>query len=276
MSPTLPLLAALLVGQAEAPKSEKADEGLDLMKSVASTYQFTRDDPARQTLRLRPEPSFRMGRQPADNIHEGAIFFWLGEAGRPEVAAQIFEIRDANFPDGLWIHEFISLSPAPLIGERQGGATWSPRKPGVEFRPIPGAPRPGDTPAKRATQMRALARDFGASDHFHEKTWIGLRLLPTPVARYGAEDSPILDGSMFALVTGTDPEAFLFVEARSGDGGPGFFYAFAPMTCWELKGTLKGDPVWTIACRRDAHDLTQPYVTLTEPAPAPRSRPTQP
>ena len=35
--------------------------------------------------------------------------------------------------------------------------------------------------------MRALAQEFRATDKFKEKTWSDLRLLPTPVARYGKE-----------------------------------------------------------------------------------------
>jgi hypothetical protein len=200
-----------------------------------------------------------MGKQPADVVQEGAIFLWLDDDGRPEAAAQVFEVRNSGAPDGLWIHEFVSLAPTPLNGEGPGSRTWSPRTPGVELRPVPDAPRPASTPAQRERQMRALARDFHATDNFHEKSWTELRLLPTPVARYGEAGSALADGALFAFVTGTDPEAFLFLEVGPGKDGPVWQYAFAPMTCWELKGSHKGQAVWSCPLRKEATDPSRPY-----------------
>jgi hypothetical protein len=84
-------------------------------------------------------------------------------------------------------------------------------------------------------------------------------LLPTPVARYGKAGAAVLDGALFAFVTGTDPEAFLFIEARAGRDGPEWQYAFAPMTCWELKGSHRGVQVCTAPLREGAADPSRPY-----------------
>jgi hypothetical protein len=255
------LIASLQQVPAKAP-----DEPLHRMIATAESYSFVHDKDSRSPLRLQKAPAFRMGKQPADNVMEGAIFFWTGADGRPEAAAQIFAIQNSEFPEGLWIHEFISFSPLPFHGVRDGSPSWSPRSPGVKFLPVPGAPMPAESASQRTRQMKALAQGFHASDNFKDKNWVELRLLPTPIARYGKPGSPVADGALFSFVTGTDPEAFLFLEARPGQGGLRWEYAFAPMTCYELKGSHKGKTVWTIPYRKDAeaHDPARPYYVTAE------------
>jgi hypothetical protein len=259
---TIVALTASLLGQAV-----KSDPNLDFMKTTAASYRFVRDGDPAEPLQLQAEPAFRMGKQSADaGVEEGAIFFWTNDAGRPEAAAQVFLVRNAGAPNGLWIHEFISLSPGAFRGDRGGSPSWSPREPGVEFRPVPSAPKPGVNAVQRSAQMRALAREFHASDYFHDKQWLELRLLPTPVARFGKADagSAVEDGGLFAFVTGTDPEAFLFLEVRKGKDGPEWQYAFAPMTRYELKGTHAGKAVWSIPSRKVAKDPSKPYFVRTD------------
>lgn len=261
--PTIAILASAALGQAGA----KADEKLDFMKGRAAAYRLSKDvDAGRASpLALRDEPAFRLGRQPADDILDGAIFFWTDEDGRPEVALQLFLIQNARETKGLWIHEFISLSRETLSGRVNDAPTWSPRRPGVEEHALPDAPKPAASATQRLRQMRTIAQEFRVTDKFKEKTWDELRLLPTPVARYGGKaGSKVIDGALFAFATGTDPEAFLFVEAREGPDGPRWHYALAPMTCFDLKATRAGKEVWDLPFRRETHDTARPYFVLTE------------
>jgi len=254
---TIEMLAASLTGQ--AAEVGKADENLDYMKAVASSYRFALDGDRSGPLRLGADPSFRMGKQSADDVMDGAIFFWSGDQGRPEAVAQIFQVKNPGDSGGHWVQEFISLSPGTFTSDRAGKASWSPRRPGVEFRPVPDAPKPADTPAQRSRQMRALAQDFRVSDHFKNKGWSELRLLPTPVARYGKPGSGVADGALFALVLATDPEAFVFLEAREAPAGLEWQYAFAPMGCFEMKGSHKGRAVWDVPYKKDAYDPSRTY-----------------
>jgi len=257
-SATLAILASALLGQAAKP-----DETLDLMKARAASYRFEREGVG--PLRLKGEPAFRLGRQPADDILDGAIFFWLGEDDRPESAAQLFLIKHAAEPQGLWVHEFISLSPGKIAGRLDGKPSWSPLGPGIVYHALADAPKPAATAGQRLREMRSLAQEFRVADKFKEKTWDDLRLLTTPVARYGGKaGSRVIDGALFAFVTGTDPEAFLFVEAREGESGPGWHYALAPMTCFDLKATHAGKGVWSLPYRRESHDPSLPYFIRTE------------
>ncbi len=250
-------LAASLQGQPPGPP--KPDENLATMKGVASSYRFALDGDRSGPLRLGAEPSFRMGKQAADDVLDGALFFWSSEVGRPEAVAQVFQVKDRDGPGGHWVQEFISLSPGTFTSDRLGKPSWAPRTPGVEFRPVPGAARPASAAAQRSRQMKAMAEEFKVSDRFKDKGWSELRLLPTPVARYGKAGSGVLDGSLFAFALGTDPEAFVFLEAREAAGGPAWHYALAPMGCFALKGSHKGQAVWEVPYKKDAYDPSRPY-----------------
>ena len=255
--------ASLLLGQAPAVADGRntPDERLASMRDAMKGYEVAREGDNPGPIRLRDEPSFRVGRQKG-NLIDGAIFLWLGEADRPEAAMEAFMLKEPDAPDGKWIHEFTSLSTAPLTANREGKSRWHPAEPGLKFRPMPGAPAPAATPALRLRQIRAIAEEFRAEDNFGDNGWTALRMLTTPIARYGKAGGSAEDGALFAFVEGTDPEVFLFVESRKGGEGdaPGWHYALAPMGCWAVKVQLKGRPAWDLP-RRQTGDPSKPLYT---------------
>lgn len=270
MSTTIPVFVCLplcLLAQAPAGAPNAADaatERLEFMKESAKSYKFTIGGDRASELILRPEPAFRLGKQGDGVVLEGAIFLWEDEVGRPGAAAQVFLIRVAGGSAGQWRHEFTSLSTGPFIATQGGKPRWLPMVPGVIFQPISGAPKPADTPQQRLRQMRALAEEFRAEDNFWNRGWSALRLLPKPISRYGKTGGTPEDGALFAFVLGTDPESFLFIEARLGDGGLEWQYAFAPMTCWALKAEHKGRPVWSVPFRNSDIPLRTFYSRVDE------------
>jgi hypothetical protein len=188
--------------------------------------------------RLKTEPVLRFTNTVGDS-RDGSIFLWLGEADRPGAAVQVFKTR------GAWMQEWTSLSPAPLIANMAGSADWNPRRVGVEFKPVPEAPKPADGANERLRQVRALTRDFGARDFFRGQAWQPLRMMPKPMARYGKPGSDVIDGALFAFVLTTDPEAWLMLEARQSKEGLQWQFAFAPMSCYPLEGSFKERVVWS-------------------------------
>ncbi len=204
--------------------------------------------------RLQPEPIFRFN-NPVGATKDGAIFLWFGEYDRPEAAVQVYVKRD-----GQWVQEFTSLSPGPLIAQPRDGPAWSPAQGGVVLETVPDAPRPADTPEQRLRQMSVLAQEFVAEDLFQDRTWQRLGLLAKPLARYGKPGSSLIDGALFSFVLGTDPEAYLMLEARPGNSGPEWQYAFAPMSTYALRATLKDQEVWSLPYRRGpARGPDQPF-----------------
>ncbi len=259
MMPWIAILAASL--QAQAADGPKVDENLAYMKSVLAPYRLAREGDRPGPLAPGPEPAFRMGKQAAFDMTDGAIFLWTGDGGRPEAAAQVYQIKNRPGPGTHWALELVSLSTTTLAADRDGKPTWSPRRPGVEFKAVPDAPKPSDNPAERSRQMKALAREFKLSDDFRSRGWSELRLLPTPLARYGEDGSGVLEGWLLAYAQGTDLEAFLLLEAREATNGPEWHYAFAPMTCFALKATREGKVAWEVP-RRPLNDPTRPFFGL--------------
>ena len=246
-------LTLCLLGQAPTDPGIAAAR-LATMKASAATYDLRTVDAPDRPFRLQPEPVLRFN-NPLGSTRDGGIFLWLAEGDRPAVAAQIFLHRD-----GDWTHEFTSLSPVSIVGKAPRAPTWKPTRGGVEFKPVPGAPRPAELPEPRSRQMQALAREFTAEDYFKEKSWQPLRMLTRPLARYGKPDAEVVDGALFAYVLTTDPEVYLMLEARAGKGGPEWQYAFAPMTIYSVRATWKGQPVWELPTRwLDASKPTEPF-----------------
>jgi hypothetical protein len=243
--PAVPLIVALL-GQATPPAFESPGEAaarLDLMKkSVASIVLRSTDGPSK-AYRLRPEPVLRFTNTVGAS-RDGAVFVWVDEHDRPGAAVQVFTVRG-----GHWYQELSSLSTTALVAEAPGGLVWGPDRGGVELKPVPGAPRPAQTPEQRLVQMRALSREFTVEDNFQHKAWQPLRQLTKPFARYGKPGSDVIDGALFCYVLTTDPEVYLMLEARQGKDGPEWQYAFAPMTTYAARSSWKGREVWSLGYR---------------------------
>jgi hypothetical protein len=142
-------------------------------------------------------------------------------------------------------HELHSLSTAVLVVDGNSPNRWEPHAPGVDRKPVPGAPVPAESAAQRLAQMRSLAREFsGRSLSDRDESW-ELRLLPRPLFRYESTDPEVLDGALFALVSsaGTDPEIILLLEARETTAGPWWYFGaarFSDMNLW-LKHKDKED-----------------------------------
>ncbi|NLS94196.1 MAG: hypothetical protein GXX96_18705 [Planctomycetaceae bacterium] len=112
-------------------------------------------------------------------------------------------------------HEFHSLADDPLTAVWRGREQWASKDAGLQWKPVPDAQIPDDTPVKRMRQIRSLARRFKAHSIDREGGRWELRLIATPVCRYQPNrPEETLDGALFAICQGTDPEIFLAIEAR--------------------------------------------------------------
>ena len=149
--------------QTEAKSQDASAERLKFMKDSVRIYELTLGDGRATALSLQREagvPPGQASMRRGSARRSKAIFLWTGEYGRPSAAIQVFLIKNANEPQGLWIHEFTSLAPTTLKAVRSGQSWWAPSTPGLEFKPLPDAPKPAESPAQRARQMRASAEGF--------------------------------------------------------------------------------------------------------------------
>jgi len=269
MSSLLALLfGAALVSQtdASATPEEKVEEKaeasarLEFMKESVAVYKITRGQ-KQVPLKLLADPVLRWT-NPVSNIPDGALFLWIGPDERPQVAAQVFIAAGTK---DLWLHEFSSLSLEPLSMTRGGTVQWQPRKAGIEFKKVEGAPDPADSAVRRLSQMRNIVQDFKAGDDFEGKSRWELRLMAKPLYRYGADNGEILDGALFTLAHGTDPELLVAIEARrsgEGEGKSAWYYGLAPMTAYALKVSRKGEEIWSAPYRQNPSQPNEPFIDM--------------
>ncbi len=212
---------------------------LAMMRNAMAHCELRAADSEKASYRVQGEPVLRFTNTVGDS-RDGTIFLWLGAADRPEAAVQVFVTR------GAWMQEWTSLSTAPLVSKMTASTDWKPSRGGVEFKPVPGVPKPADGANERLRQVHALTREFSARDYFRGQAWQSLRLMPKPLARYGKPGSEVVDGALFAYVLTTDPEAWLLIEARTVKEGLQWQYAFAPMSVYPLEGSWKEQVVWSL------------------------------
>jgi hypothetical protein len=248
------ILLPALLGQAPSVKPEpdaraRREKLLKLYQGEAGGYVIHRDSGRKEKVELRREPVYVWTNPIRGGEQDGAVFVWTCR-GRAEVVGTFFSYPSTG-PRNL-NHEMHSLSTSVLDVARPGGAhTWTPAAPGIEPRPIAGAPGPAGSPSQRLLQMRELTRGFAASsEDLKEKRW-ELRLLPQPLYRYESTDPDVLDGAVFAFVTsaGTDPEVLLVIEARkppgSSSAAPTWHYGVARFSDLRLWVRLHGQEVYT-------------------------------
>ena len=143
---------------------------------------------------LTPVPVLRWRNVVRGQVGEAMMVVWAHN-GRPIA-------MDSIYPwEGKMSHEFDSLSRgSKLLARDKDRVVWSPEAAGVEFKEVPGAPKPARTPAERLRQMKAIAERFKATmtgwaaDNSDQES---LRLLPRPLYRYdlaGAKELKFFDG----------------------------------------------------------------------------------
>jgi hypothetical protein len=243
------LLAALLLSALPAPadqpkpgdpEGEAQKARLAAMKRMASRYEIAAGKEGGTKLQLTGEPLLRWTNPERGGVTDGCLYLFL-DNGRPQASLAIYPTQDGK----AWNHEFVSLAEHELVAKKNERVVWAPDKPGVEFKPIAGAPAPAESAGLRLGQMRALVDRFTATVTF-QGTKSALRRLAAPVYRYGDRKRDPLDGAVFAFVQGTDPELLLVLEARVGRGTPQWHYALARQTMWILEVDYEGRRVWSV------------------------------
>ena len=206
---------------------------------------------------------------------EGVFVLWVNN-GRPQAFASIYPW------EGLLNHDFVSLSrDAKLVAREGGHVIWSPATPGVEFKEIPGAPAPADTPAARLRQMKLLADRFKVTMtgwRADKSDREELRLLPKLLYRDELSEAPgpkpgWTDGGVFAFVQGTDPEAILVLEAVRQNGRPHWQFGFARATSGGLEARLDKTLVWAVEFLAGDATPLQPQMSLRRPPVSARGQP---
>ena len=219
--------AILLLALGPAPASPEpdnraeADEARLLAEQEVAALELSLGGDPADKLRLQKAPVLRWTNQLKRRFY-GDVFVWT-RGGRPEVVASVTNVFGTRRAMEVELH---SLSLGQPTMERSGQFVWRPGRAGIEFQAVPEAPAPAGSSALRGRQLQTLAGQFSASARSGEDR-TELRLLPRPLFRHASTDPQVLDGALFALVKGTDPDVFLLLEARRIAGDFQWQYAIA-------------------------------------------------
>jgi hypothetical protein len=261
------LCAAVALGQppaageaapSDSPANrEQIDAALKLTTEAAGKYEIMlpgHDSPAK----LIKEPVLRWSNPAVGEVH-GNVFLWTVDT-RPAAVGSLFKWFS---PHKHTSHEFQSLAEGKLSAKYEGREVWTTKSAGVSFVPL-AAEAPADTAQRRLAQMRQLARRFTGHLTTREGEQHELRLLTQPVYRYAAKGADVLDGGLFALVQGTDPDILFLLEARSDAK---WHFAAARMQNCALAVQFDGREIWSAAQLEwsVAFDHSQPYTLFDTP-----------
>jgi uncharacterized protein (TIGR03067 family) len=220
---------------------------LPIYLKEVEAYSLAVESAPKKELELKKEPVFEWSNPVPEGLHQGAIFLWLRD-GRPAALGGVFSHEVPGWKGRKILHEFLALDRDKLLVSRPSGALneWKPQA-GLERKELTGAPPPADAPAARLVQMKKLAAEFTGHTVDGEKKRWDLRLLSTPLYRYPAAKTGVVDGAMFALVTdaGTDPEVLLLIEACQKDGKTRWEYACGRFGVVSMYVQHKDKEVWS-------------------------------
>jgi hypothetical protein len=249
---------------AKARDAQESEDTTRLIKAEQPKWKMWKGADRRFELKLESKSVLRWTNPGTGRIY-GDLYFWTA-GGRPEAVMSLFKAWDP--PDGFHA-EMHSLALEGVEAERDGKIVWQPSQPGVTLRNVPDAPKPADTAVRRLSQMRALALEFDAVLTDKRRNNSGerqaLRLLTQPLYRYQSADSDWMDGAIFGFVLGTDPEAFLLIEARGTGEATKWQYGLARMNNDSMAVSHKRREVWRVEHQESQDWLREPYLLTRVP-----------
>ncbi len=220
---------------------------LPIYLKEVEAYSLAVESAPKKELELKKESVFEWSNPVGQGLPQGVIFLWLRD-GRPAALGGVFSHTLPRWEGRKVLHEFLALDRDKLLVSRPSGALneWKPQA-GLERKEFTDTPPPADAPAARLVQMKKLAAEFTGQTVDGEKKRWDLRLLSTPLYRYPAAKTGVVDGALFALVSdaGTDPEVLLLIEARQKDGKTRWEYACGRFGVCSMYVQHKGKEVWS-------------------------------
>lgn len=239
-----------------ADESDAADRAQwrNVFDGVAAAYQLIPASES-QALQLVDRATYTWARSGPHGGTYGSVYVWTNRGNAEAVAC--FWRNPGNDGNLSIVHELHSLSPRVLVSEGKDSESWKPQA-GLKRQPLTDAPAPVASATGRMQQMRTLCRDFAARSVSSRGDRTELRLLPQPLYRYQSTDPDLVDGALFAFVCsiGTDPEAFLQLEAINTTDSPRWHYTLSRFSHMDLYVDFKDRELWK-ALRDDDNPISR-------------------
>ncbi len=190
----------------------------------------------------------------------GQMLLYVDQVGRPLASSKVTP-RVAKIKGQLAIadlrvdHVIVSMSEHPLEFKFNEAVLWRSPPSAVTFVRLDGDPPPAETESRRLSQAKALARDFSAAIEEQGADFFSagqqLRLLPTPIHRYGSQDFTqpgIIDGHLFTFVIeGGSPPILLLLEAVREQNRIWWQYGLSRRGVSSLTVNYKGEKAWEVS-----------------------------
>jgi hypothetical protein len=226
---------------ADEPETDERERRMAVMSKLVGAIRIFENIDGKDVELQRSETPITHFNDPVRR-HEDGTLWVFNRNGRP-VAMITCTTNDSR--TRRWWHSVASLSTNRLRGEKTGRSVWTPQKPGVEYRPLPDAPPPASTTARRQLQLRQVARRFNAHQFWKPGNQrFELRLSARPVLVYSDESARVLDGGVFLFTHGVNPELVLLVEAVGGQKAASWQYAIAKIGSAEFHASLDDKEVY--------------------------------
>jgi hypothetical protein len=245
-----PILILSFAVAGDGPQgADSQAERLRAMRELADgvKMQIVSSAPPQKLERL-AEPIYRFD-DPARRFFDGTVWAW-GRSGRPAALLTLAKQR-ATTGGYLWLAELTSLAPGPISATVPEIGAWQPASAGVVMRDLPKAPSPGEDATTRLRQMRELVRQVKAYEFFAPQDQprperYELRVLPQPVHRYADANAGLIDGGLFMISYGLNPELVLLVEARREKSSPpAWSFGVARISIAEIHVDFDGKEIWS-------------------------------
>jgi hypothetical protein len=239
-----PLWSADESGVSESVAAQERETMSKLIEAELPKWKLGSDDRQRG-LNLETKPILRWTNPGVGRVY-GDVYVWT-RGGRPEAVISFYKAWQPKYEFTAEMH---SLSLNEVSAERDGVLLWHPQKAGITLHSVPDAAKPAESALRRLQQMRELAGRFSARLVDQRINLEGegqeLRLLTQPLYRYQSTDKEVLDGALFGIVLGTDPEVFLLIEARQSGDSRTWQYGLARMNTDPITVTYMDKEVWHV------------------------------
>lgn len=230
-------------------EAEKAIRSIDL--------EIIRDDKWTKVERI--ENPLLFYSDPTRSNDRGSVWGW-GRKGRPVALLEIWQDTNGR---PRWDVALCNTSGGKLRARRADISWWRENASAAELQDIPGASAPSADARLRQRQLKLLAEKFTGHEFWDpDNTKYKLRLLKRPLHTYRDEESGVLDGGLFTLTNGTNPEIVFFVEARVDPKNPSkrvWQYTVGRLAHAELHLEYDGKEVFKAPRGNQVSASNQPY-----------------
>lgn len=197
-------------------------------------------DNRRQSVALIDHPLLKYT-DPVRANDQGTVWAW-GSESRPLALMEVYRPS----AEAQWVHAVTLISSDLVVATISDTLKWSPQTSSIRFQTMTSDSRPAEREALRLGQLKDLARKFEAHEFWDpNNSRFELRLLVQPIHRYRDPEKKILDGAIFLLAHGTNPEIALLIEAQGETlDSSEWRFAMARLGSAELHVSLNHEEVW--------------------------------